>query len=87
MAFVWHLTKDWDPKWGGDLYWCRAHHFVTPSFNTLALFTVGPDSAHFVTHVAPGARSKRLAINGWWTGRKQVAAGRGTGAGLVVEIG
>ena len=39
-----------------------------PAFNTLVLFNVGPDTSHFVTTVSPYAQSKRLAINGWWTG-------------------
>jgi Rps23 Pro-64 3,4-dihydroxylase Tpa1-like proline 4-hydroxylase len=27
------------------------------------------ESYHFVTHVTPFAQSKRLSINGWWTGK------------------
>jgi hypothetical protein len=69
VAFVWHLTKNWRPTWGGDFYWCPANRYFAPVFNTLLLFTVGKDSNHFVTHVSPFARSKRLAINGWWTGK------------------
>jgi Rps23 Pro-64 3,4-dihydroxylase Tpa1-like proline 4-hydroxylase len=22
VAYVWHLSKDWNPNWGGALYWC-----------------------------------------------------------------
>jgi Rps23 Pro-64 3,4-dihydroxylase Tpa1-like proline 4-hydroxylase len=68
LAMVWHLTRDWQPRWGGDFYWCPAGRYVAPSFNTLLLFTVRRESAHFVTAVTPRARGKRLAINGWWTG-------------------
>ncbi len=67
VAYVWHLTKDWQPNWGGDLFWCRRNRYVAPSFNTLILFNVGPDSYHHVTTVSPYATSKRLAISGWWT--------------------
>jgi len=68
VAFVWHLTKGWDVRWGGDLFWCPAGHYLTPTFNTLNVFNVDSDSMHFVTPVSPHAQSKRLAINGWWTG-------------------
>jgi len=68
VAFVWHLTRDWRPEWGGELYWCPAGHYLTPSYNTLNLFNVSRNSMHFVTPVSPMSRAKRLAINGWWTG-------------------
>ncbi len=67
VAFVWHLTKEWKPNWGGDLFWCRKNRYISPSFNSLILFNVGPDSFHHVTQVSPYATSKRLAISGWWT--------------------
>jgi 2OG-Fe(II) oxygenase superfamily len=69
VAFVWHLSKDWRPEWGGALYWCPTLRYVPPSFNTLALFVVTRVSTHFVTQVSPYARTKRLAINGWWAGK------------------
>jgi thioredoxin 1 len=68
VAYVWHLAKDWRSEWGGALYWCPKAAYLPPTFNTLWLFNVGPESAHFVTHVSPYAQGKRLAINGWWTG-------------------
>ncbi len=68
VAYVWHLAKDWRSDWGGALYWCPKAAYLPPSFNTLYLFNVGPESNHFVTHVSPYAQAKRLAINGWWTG-------------------
>ena len=69
VAFIWHLTKNWRPTWGGDLFWCPKNRYIPPSFNTLLLFNVGKDSLHFVTQVSPFAQAKRLAINGWWTGK------------------
>jgi len=69
VAFVWHLTKHWQPNWGGDFYWCSKTRPISPSFNTLILFNVGYNSVHFVTHVSAYASSKRLAISGWWTGK------------------
>jgi thioredoxin 1 len=68
VAFVWHLAKDWRSEWGGALFWCSKGCYLPPVFNTLWLFNVVPESNHFVTHVSPYARGKRLAINGWWTG-------------------
>jgi hypothetical protein len=91
LAFVWHLTRNWHPTWGGDFFWCPASRYLSPTFNTLLLFTVGWESYHFVTHVSPYARSKRLAVNGWWTGKRQsIAAPRQrqppAGGGPVVEV-
>jgi Rps23 Pro-64 3,4-dihydroxylase Tpa1-like proline 4-hydroxylase len=74
VAFVWHLAKNWRSTWGGAFYWCPEDRYVTPVFNTLSLFTVGENSNHFVTHVSPYAQSKRLSINGWWTGKKDLGA-------------
>jgi Rps23 Pro-64 3,4-dihydroxylase Tpa1-like proline 4-hydroxylase len=68
LAFVWHLAKDWRSEWGGALFWCSRALYLRPLFNTFVLFNVGPDTSHFVTQVSPYAQSKRLAINGWWTG-------------------
>jgi hypothetical protein len=69
VAYVWHLSKNWKPEWGGALYWAEHHHAVATypaSFNTLVLFSVTPSSAHFVTTVSPHHKGKRLTFNGWW---------------------
>jgi hypothetical protein len=69
VSYVWHLSKDWKPEWGGALYWAQdAHADATyaASYNTLVLFTVTTMSAHFVTTVSPLAEGQRLAFNGWW---------------------
>jgi Rps23 Pro-64 3,4-dihydroxylase Tpa1-like proline 4-hydroxylase len=63
---VWHLTRDWNPSWGGDFYWIPSRASLPPSFNTLLLFVVTNQSDHFVTTVSPYASGQRLAINGWW---------------------
>jgi hypothetical protein len=68
VAFVWHLTKGWDVGWGGALYWCPAHRYIQPAFNTLYIFNVNPRSVHLVTQVNHEAKAKRLTINGWWLG-------------------
>jgi hypothetical protein len=66
VAYVWHLTRDWDPSWGGDFYWVPNRLSLPASFNTLLLFVVSDNSDHFVTTVSPYAKGQRLAINGWW---------------------
>ena len=53
VAFIWHLAKEWRPEWGGELFWCPHFANITPRFNSLVLFNVGPDSVHFVTMVSP----------------------------------
>jgi hypothetical protein len=74
VAFVLHLTKDWDPGWGGGLYWCPSGIQVLPAFNRLTLFTVTPTSTHFVAPVSAHATGRRLAVNGWWTTSAPAAA-------------
>ena len=69
VSYVWHLSKDWRPEWGGALYWAQHDHGVATypaSFNTLVLFSVTTTSAHFVTTVSPHHKGKRLTFNGWW---------------------
>jgi hypothetical protein len=71
VAFVWHLTKDWAPSWGGGLYWCPTMETLAPDFNVLHLFQASSGNAHFVKMVTPEARSKRLCVSGWWTGKRE----------------
>lgn len=69
VAYVWHLSKNWKPEWGGALYWAQNDHAVATypaSFNTLVLFSVTTKSAHFVTTVSPHHKGQRLTFNGWW---------------------
>lgn len=66
VAFIHHLTKDWDDTWGGDMVWCSPYGAFAPSFNTLFLFKVSDDSFHFVNQVTEYARHKRLCVNGWF---------------------
>jgi len=69
VSYVWHLSKNWRPEWGGGLYWAQNDHAIATypaSFNTLVLFSVTTRSAHFVTTVSPHHKGKRLTFNGWW---------------------
>lgn len=76
VAWVWHLTKDWDPRWGGGFFWCPSGITMSPRFNCFTLFNVTTASAHFVTAVSPYAQAKRLALNGWWTSADSTSMGR-----------
>ena len=69
LAFVYHLTKNWNPSWGG-LY--VAHNqdgglsTLPPSFNRLAIFSVtNSQTPHCVTPILPGISASRYAITGW----------------------
>ena len=73
VSYVWHLSRDWNPSWGGAFYWMgereNHHAYVHASYNTLVLFSVTRLSQHMVTMVtsrAPEPQYKRLAWNGWW---------------------
>ena len=72
VAFVWHLTRGWDERDGGDLVWLDPYLRFPPTANTLYLFVVRDESDHLVQavwdHAAGEARgaSRRLAINGWF---------------------
>jgi hypothetical protein len=71
LAYVWYLTKDWHPDWGGHFVWCPTGAIVNPTFNSLALFPVNETSLHFVAPIAPHARGRRMAVNGWWHSAKE----------------
>jgi hypothetical protein len=68
IAFLWNLSKYWDPSWGGAFHWSPAgnmedgYHY--PTFNTLLLFLPTPSSVHMVTPVTENAEGKRLLLGG-----------------------
>lgn len=73
VSYVWHLSHDWNPAWGGAFYLNtekeNRHAYVHASYNTLVLFSVTRYSQHMVTVVTdelPEPDFKRLAWNGWW---------------------
>jgi hypothetical protein len=66
VAYVWHLTKDWESSWGGHFVWCPTGALMKPAFNVFTLFVVNRLSLHFVSAVASRATGKRLAVNGWF---------------------
>ncbi|MEM9738278.1 MAG: 2OG-Fe(II) oxygenase family protein [Pseudomonadota bacterium] len=68
LAFVWGLTKDWHPDWGGLLqFYDRSGTpklAFAPGFNTLDIFSV--EQIHAVTYVTPFATGPRQAVSGWY---------------------
>jgi len=71
VTFNYFLTKDWNDTFGGQFIWENPHTVVNPSFNTLVMFLVGPDSHHHVTPIKACGENTRLVITGWFiTSRK-----------------
>lgn len=66
LSFIWYLTDDWRPEWGGQFVWCPTGAMVNPAFNTLIIFQVTEQSLHFVTRISHLARARRLSITGFW---------------------
>ena len=52
IAYILHLTKQWNPKFGGDLIFMNPTYHFHPSFNSMTLFPVSESSWHFVSPVA-----------------------------------
>jgi Rps23 Pro-64 3,4-dihydroxylase Tpa1-like proline 4-hydroxylase len=73
LGFVYQLTKNWLPQYGGLLHFMDDEKEVIerveiPTFNTLTLFYLPPGKGkwHFVSHVAPGVPELRLSYTGWF---------------------
>ena len=70
IAFVYQLTKDWLPGYGGLFMrmddWMNVDATVLPQFNQLTIFNVeGEGTPHIVTNVIPGLKNCRIAYSGW----------------------
>lgn len=73
IGLVYQLTKDWRPEWGGLLHFmsddrATVERTEVPTFNSLTLFYLpeGKGKWHYVSHVAPEVKAKRLAYSGWF---------------------
>ena len=66
-AYVFGLTPNWRPEWGGILTFHGSPLEPVighvPRFNTLDLFAVPQD--HSVSYVSPAAPRRRFAVTGW----------------------
>lgn len=52
IAYIVHLTKAWNPRFGGDMVWMNPAFHIHPSFNSITMFPVSKSSWHFVSPVA-----------------------------------
>ena len=73
IGFVYSISKDWKPEYGGNLYildedYKTIKKVVLSTFNRLVLFDIPSRDGvpHFVSHVAPGVANKRISITGWF---------------------
>jgi len=73
IAFVYHLSKDWRPEYGGvfmrmDDAYTPINKAVTPKFNTLSMFDVSKNGGapHLVTEVVEGVNNRRISYTGWY---------------------
>ena len=68
LAYVFNLSPEWHPDWGGLLQFFNEDGTTTeswtPNFNTLSLFTV--ENSHSVTYLTPFAKKPRYALTGWF---------------------
>lgn len=90
MGFTLHLTRRWQPHYGGHLYFMRGGEDVPPSFNSLTIFPTHHDSVHQVTPVAPHASlqpdERRLAFQGKWIASAD-SGGGGEHSGGATRLG
>lgn len=70
LAFVCHLTKDWNPDFGGLYFDLRDKNnirAINPSFNKLVIFEVTAGVApHCVTQVVNNSNKERISVSGWY---------------------
>lgn len=70
VAFVYQLTKDWLPGYGGLFMkmkdWIHVDSTIIPEFNKLTIFDVAQEGVpHIVTQVVPEINNSRIAYSGW----------------------
>lgn len=74
LGFVYNLSKDWKPHYGGNLHFQNKldenliEKINVPKFNTLTMFDLATSMGHmhYVSEVVPNLKTKRLAMAGWW---------------------
>jgi len=70
LAFVLHLSKNWNPDWGGLYLNLKDEsdiRVINPSFNKLVIFEVTEGiSHHSVTQVVGNSLNERISISGWY---------------------
>ncbi len=71
FAFIYQLTKDWNPNHGGILHFVEGTEIkkvVSPKFNSLTIFRIKdvPITDHFVSMVTCENKT-RMAFTGWFS--------------------
>lgn len=73
IGFVYNLSKDWKPQYGGNLNITDESGFnviktITPKFNNLVIFDIPNYNGipHFVSHISPKVKKKRISVTGWF---------------------
>jgi SM-20-related protein len=73
IGFVFNLAKNWKPEYGGNLNITDETGFqviktITPKFNNLVIFDIPNYNGipHFVSHVNPQIKKKRISVTGWF---------------------
>tara|TARA_R100000935_G_scaffold31855_1_gene52371 strand:+ start:38 stop:748 length:711 start_codon:yes stop_codon:yes gene_type:complete len=74
LGFVYNLSKNWKPEYGGNLHFMDKNNdniiqkINVPTFNTLTMFDLATSMGHmhYVSEVVPNVPAKRLAMAGWW---------------------
>ncbi|HAD97385.1 MAG TPA: hypothetical protein DCG19_08255 [Cryomorphaceae bacterium] len=73
IGFVYYLTQNWDPAWGGQLEFkalnaAGLYYSHQPGYNELLLFSIGDLETiqHQVVKIADYASGNRLAYSGWF---------------------
>jgi SM-20-related protein len=73
VGFVYQLTKNWLPEYGGLLHFMdddreKVERIEIPTFNTLTLFHLPENKGkwHFVSPVSPGTPELRFSYTGWF---------------------
>ena len=69
IAFVLHMSRGWDSKYGGTLVYLNPMQLIESLFNNMILFKTTHKSFHIVTPIAHHAppTMKRLAYSGWFS--------------------
>lgn len=68
VAFIYNLTQNWLPEYGGCLHLLGEEpKVIYPKFNALVLMQLGDKGVpHFVSEVSSYAPHARVAVSGWY---------------------
>lgn len=73
FKFIYSLARDWRPEFGGVINFLdneksqQITRSIVPDFNTLTIFKIPPGGQyHYTSHVNPGVRLGRFALEGWF---------------------